>query len=321
MKLSAAQSTAAETLLGEPTQIEVSGTVFDIQRFSVHDGPGIRTVVFLKGCPLRCRWCSNPESQRGAPEILYTAARCLRCGRCVEECPEQVLVLGDAGVLVDRPRCTLCGRCVAACPGRALRIAGRVMSVDEVLAEVQRDGIFYRHSGGGMTLSGGEPLWQPDFALALLMGARAIGIHTAIETTGQASPYDVRRVLAATNLILYDVKHMDARKHQEWTGASNSNILQNAELASRLGVPMIIRTPVVPGFNDDAEEIVAIGRFALRLGCKEMHLLPYHSYGAGKYASLGRVYELADVTAPSAERMQVLREALRSLGLDVRVGG
>jgi len=222
---------------------------------------------------------------------------------------------------VDRARCTLCDECIDVCPGKALRIVGRPMTMDEVLAEVERDRVFYRHSGGGMTLSGGEPLSQPDFALELLMGARAVGIDTAVETAGQAAPCEVRRVLGATDLILYDVKHMDRHKHQLWTGVTNKGILQNAELASQLGVRMIVRTPLIPGFNDDPSDIVAIGRFALGLGLKQMHLLPYHAYGAGKYASLGRAYTLGDVTAPSADHMQALRSALESLGLQVRVGG
>ncbi len=321
MRSSDAPSTAASTGQGESAPTKVSGIVFDIQRFSVHDGPGIRTVVFLKGCPLRCRWCSNPESQCATSELLYTAARCLRCGQCTARCPESALSLTDSGIMVDRSQCTLCGQCVAGCPGKALRIAGRLATVDEVLAEVERDRVFYRHSGGGMTLSGGEPLSQADFALALLMAARAAGLSTAVETAGQADPCTVRRVLGATDLILYDVKHMDPHKHRLWTGVTNKDILQNAELASQLGVQMIVRTPVIPGFNDDPSDIVAIGRFALGLGLNQMHLLPYHSYGAGKYASLGRAYALGDVAAPSADRMEILRSALQSLGLQVRVGG
>lgn len=195
------------------------------------------------------------------------------------------------------------------------------MSVEEVLVEVERDRTFYEHSGGGMTLSGGEPLAQPDFALALLRGARARRIHTAVETAGWADPADVLRVLSETDLILYDVKHMDSRKHMAGTGVPNERILRNAELASKLGVMMVVRTPVIPGFNNEPNDILTIGRFALALGLTEMHLLPYHKYGVSKYASLGREYELADLATPAKKDMELLRQKLESLGLQVRIGG
>lgn len=195
------------------------------------------------------------------------------------------------------------------------------MSVGEVLSEVERDRLFYGHSGGGMTLSGGEPLSQPDFVRALLDGARAVKIHSAVETSGWADAADVTRVLGATDLILYDVKHMSASKHLSHTGWSNEPILRNAELAAGLGVPMIVRTPVVPGFNDSPDDILDIGRFAVRLGIEEVHLLPYHRYGASKYAGLGRDYEASGLTVPTRERMDILRSGLEPLGLSVRIGG
>ncbi len=200
-------------------------------------------------------------------------------------------------------------------------MAGRLTSVEEVLAEVERDRIFYQHSGGGMTLSGGEPLSQPEFALALLRGARARDIHSAVETAGWGESAEVRQVLRETDLVLFDVKHMDSARHLAATGVPNQRILLNAELASQLGVPMTIRTPVVPGFNDSIDDIMSIGRFAIRLGVRDMHLLPYHKYGVPKYASLRREYQLGDVLVPSREQMQALAQALESLGLSVRIGG
>jgi pyruvate formate lyase activating enzyme len=305
----------------EGSQVEITGSVFDIQRFSVHDGPGIRTIVFLKSCSLRCLWCSNPESQHAEPELMYSVTRCLRCGSCIESCERQALTLTEGGIVVDDARCTQRGMCVAVCPSQALRMSGCTMTVNSVLAEVERDRVFYQHSGGGMTLSGGEPLLQPDFGAALLHEARSRGIHTAVETAGLADAAAVKQVLGAANLILYDIKHMDANRHLAGTGVTNERILHNARVAASLGVPMVIRTPVVPGFNDQAADVLAIGRFVISLGLKEIHLLPYHRYGAPKYTSLRRDYALMGLTVPCPELLQSLRRELGSLGLDVRIGG
>jgi pyruvate formate lyase activating enzyme len=325
MRSSGAQSTGASAgqvleRIGRPDD-KLAGLVFDIQRFSVHDGPGIRTIVFFKACPLQCAWCSNPESQCPEHELLYTVSRCLCCGQCAAACPRQALRLDESGVVVDETACVPCDACAAVCPARAMRIAGRLMSVEEVLAEVERDRIFYEHSAGGMTLSGGEPLSQPGFAVALLRGARQGGIHTAVETSGWAEPTDVNRVLIETDLILFDVKHMDSARHLAATRVPNQRILRNAELASRLDVEMAIRTPVIPGFNDNPNDILAIGKFALRLGIAGMHLLPYHKYGVPKYGSLRREYEFGDASLPAQEHLQALAQALESLGLCVRIGG
>ena len=325
MKSSVAPSTALRmhhaVAAAKVAKGSVTGTVFDIQRFSVHDGPGIRTLVFLKSCPLRCRWCSNPESQRVGPDLLHVVSRCLRCGRCVAACPTGALRLTEPGIEVDDAGCTMCGVCADVCPARAMGIAGREMSVQDVLSQVERDRLFYEHSGGGMTLSGGEPLLQPDFALALLKCARTRGIHTAVETTGCTDPATGMRVLSKTDLILYDIKHLDEATHRAGTGVTNRAILQNAELASQLGISMIVRTPVIPGFNDDPHDILAIGRFALKLGLTQMHLLTYHRYGASKYASLRRTYVLTDLAPPGKEHLDALRVGLESLGLRVRIGG
>lgn len=325
MKSFVAPSMVAETLKGLAAPVSdslaVSGTVYDIQRFSINDGPGIRTIVFFKGCPLRCLWCSNPESQRGMPELLYSEARCIRCGECVPACPDLALALAENGVTVSRARCSACEKCSAVCPSSALRISGKRMNIAEVLNTVARDDIFYKHSRGGMTLSGGEPLTQPDFALGLLRGARARGIPTAIETTGYASAEVVERVLGAADLILYDIKHMNPAKHLWGTGVRNERILDNARLAASLGVRMIIRAPVIPEFNDAPEDVLAIGRFTQELGLGELHLLPYHRFGVPKYAALQREYPLPDTPLPSDEEIESLRCSLQALGLQVRIGG
>lgn len=298
-----------------------TGTIFNIQRFSVHDGPGIRTLVFFKGCALHCAWCSNPESQTSKPVLLYSAARCINCNECVTVCPEHAITTGATSVAVDRQLCTVCGDCARVCPSGALRIAGQASSVEQALDLVQRDAVFYVHSGGGMTLSGGEPLYQPEFAQALLEGARALGIHTAVETCGATGPETVRRVLGKTDLILFDIKHLDPVRHQEWTGMSSAAILANARIAAALGVPMLVRVPVIPGFNANIRDLADIGEFTRELGLAELHLLPYHRFGAPKYASLGFPYRLNELVPPETVEMETFRDGLVKLGLKVRIGG
>jgi pyruvate formate lyase activating enzyme len=309
------------TGVAAPATPSVVGNIFDIQRFSIHDGPGIRTIVFFKSCPLRCLWCSNPESQQWAAELMYTRSRCLDCDLCLSACPTGALSPSESCIVVDRAKCDGCGKCTAVCPSGALRLAGRQLTAEQVLAEVSRDDIFYGHSGGGMTLSGGEPLAQPDFALSLLQGARRLGIHTAVETTGSASANTVRRVLSATDLILFDVKHVDPAEHRSGTKKGNARILENAYLAASLGIPMIVRIPVIPGFNDTIEEIVEIGRFARKIGIPNLHLLPYHRYGLAKYAALGREYQLMNAAAPPTSQLQALKSALQAIDLKVSIVG
>ena len=303
------------------TSQEQYGEVFDLQRYSLHDGPGIRTIVFLKGCPLQCTWCSNPESQRSQPELIYSEANCLDCGECIPVCQVGAIQSAEHGVRIDREKCTGCDACSAVCPTSALRLYGSTMSVDQVLAEVARDREFYEHSGGGMTLSGGEPLAQPDFSLALLRGAREMGIHTAVETTGLARAETAEQVLGEADLILYDIKHLDPGRHREGTGVSSSRILANARRMARLGFPMIFRVPIIPGYNDHPDTVQAIARFGAELGLKELHLLPYHKYGTPKYTGLGRDYPLQDLEAPTAEVMESLKGIVEAEGLQVQVGG
>ena len=295
----------------------VFGSIFDVQRFSIHDGPGIRTTVFLKGCPAHCPWCSNPESQCALPELFYSRSRCLLCGRCVAACPTQALNLQADAVAVDRAKCNTCDECARVCPSGAMRLVGRSTTAADVLAEVERDRVFYEHSGGGMTISGGEPLAQPEFTLALLEGARNLGLHSAVETAGLAEPETIERVLARTDLILFDIKQADSESHRSVVGEDSEVVLGNARLAARLGVKMIVRVPVIPGFNDQQHQITAIREFARSLGISEIHLLPYHGYGVSKYASLGRRYEMPDAVPPTQGQLETLRATLETLGLSV----
>lgn len=302
-------------------QVAPKGLVFDIQRFSVHDGPGIRTIVFLKGCPLRCRWCSNPESQHKDQQIMYLSQNCLHCGRCVEACPTKALSF-QPGFRIDASQCDMCGKCVDVCFSQALHMAGRFRSVEDVIEELKKDQIHYRRSGGGITLSGGEPLFQHEFAKELLQACKARGWHTAIETTGFTSDSVLEKVLPWLDLILLDIKHMNSEKHKHYTGQSNEIIHHHAKFMSRFGIPMIIRVPVIPGFNDQPSEIREIAAFAASIrGVKELHLLPYHRLGENKYDYLQREYPLKGVGPQEKEEIITLRQVVEAEGLVCKIGG
>ncbi|HEX2965166.1 MAG TPA: glycyl-radical enzyme activating protein [Syntrophorhabdaceae bacterium] len=266
----------------------VKGIVFDIQRYSIHDGPGIRTTVFLKGCPLRCLWCQNPESQVLEPEILLNNALCSGCGQCVAVCAAAANSLSGTHSQIDRTACLKCGTCVAACPNQARRLSGKQMSVGEVLNTVKKDLKFYETSGGGITLSGGEATFQHDFALALLKKSRELKIHTTLETCGYASWNILEELLPYIDLVLYDIKHWDPERHQRGTGVSNQVIIENAKRIAELK-PMKVRVPLIPLFNDSEHDIRSIASFVGSLPNQiEMELLAYNPLGEGKYERLGK---------------------------------
>lgn len=298
------------------------GLVFNIQKFSLHDGPGIRTIVFLKGCPLACMWCSNPEGRSREVELLQTCDRCIgtdECDRCLSICLEQSLRVGDDGrVVIDRSRCDGCGDCAYVCPSRALEISGRWVTVDEVLRTVEEDDAFYARSGGGLTLSGGEPLAQGAFVRPLLEAARDRGIHTAIETSGLCSWKTLSDVAPWADRIYFDIKCLDPEKHELGTGVSNKRILKNFRKlrTDRPEVEVIVRTPVIPGFNDSKEDIAAIVAFIEASGgAASYELLPYHGFGEPKYAKLGRHYPLSHAAPLSPQHLQALK------GLTMQLNG
>jgi pyruvate formate lyase activating enzyme len=298
------------------------GIVFDIKRFSIHDGPGIRTTVFFKGCPLHCGWCHNPESQAFGPELLIRDNRCIHCGACQAAC-DQAAIIGDGDALITLPeRCTLCGACVQVCYAEAREIVGRQMTVAKVMAEVERDLTFYDESGGGVTFSGGEPLIQPKFLLALLQACKAKGLHTALDTCGLAPWETLESIRPYVDLFLYDLKLVDEVKHRQFTGVSNAIILTNLRALSQRRHRIVIRVPFVPGINDDRENILQIGTFAASLPHLEgVDLLPYHAAAVDKYERLNRRYELSSTRPPSNESLLEAASLLASFGLRVKIGG
>jgi pyruvate formate lyase activating enzyme len=299
----------------------VTGQIFNIQRFSVQDGPGIRTTIFMKGCPLACPWCSNPESQQSHPELAHVDSLCDGCGRCLPVCGPKAISLEGEGVRVDQKLCDGCGRCVEACAPGALKTYGREISVEEALQEIEKDAPYYRNSKGGVTASGGEPLRQPRFVTALFERCRAAGIHTALDTCGYATREALGSVLEHTDLVLYDLKLIDDAVHTKILETSNHPILENARFAVGSGVPLIIRIPLVPGITEHDANIGAMVRFVEELGegVTAIHVLPYHRFGLDKYPMLDREYQLGELTPPREERIRAVVESFGVLGLDCEI--
>lgn len=267
---------------------EQSGIIFNIQRYSIHDGPGIRTTVFFKGCPLECFWCQNPESQRRKPEIFLDKENCTCCGLCVAVCPTGASALTDGHSVIERRKCEGCGDCVEKCINDARTLIGKYVTVNEIVQEVLRDKKYYDNSGGGVTLSGGEPLYQPEFARSILKSCKQSGLHTAIETCGYAPWSTMEKLLEYTDLVLYDIKCIDPKKHRDATRQSNELILENAKKLARC-IPMRVRVPLISGFNDFPQEVRAILNFVKKeLGTVEIDLLPYNKLGECKYRRLDR---------------------------------
>jgi pyruvate formate lyase activating enzyme len=306
---------------GSHQSAEATGVIFDIQRFSVHDGPGIRTLVFFKGCPLACLWCSNPESQRFDPELLVDPSKCVACGGCTDVCPHGAVRLEANRLSYDRVRCVACGGCVDVCHAQARTMAGRRVTATEVLVEVLKDAPFFENSGGGLTLGGGEPLAQADFAREILTACRAKGIHTAVETCGHMPWATLETAVPWTDLFLFDLKHLDVIKHGTHTGGDVELILSNLQRLVAAGARAIVRVPVVPGFNDNSDDVRAIAAHVDSLGIAELHLLPYHRLGQNKYRFLSRQYEFTGGEPISATQLEILANVARTAGVVVKIGG
>ncbi|HUT44755.1 MAG TPA: glycyl-radical enzyme activating protein [Sedimentisphaerales bacterium] len=303
-------------------ELKAKGLVFDIKKYAIHDGPGIRTTVFFKGCPLQCLWCHNPESWRGQAELGFRKGRCAGCGQCAEACPHEAISLVENRPVTDVEKCVLCGRCVDVCLAGARQIIGREMGVSEVMAEVERDVIFYDQSGGGVTFSGGEPLMQPDFLLALLNQCRARNIHTAVDTSCYAEPEIVESIAKRADLFLCDLKHMDNEMHERFTGTGNNLILENIRRISQAGRKIVIRLPVIPGFNDDPENIEATGKFAAsEAGVGRIDILPFNRGGMEKSARLTGEIKPMRVETPDEDKMRKIGENLSKYVSEVNIGG
>ncbi len=298
-----------------------TGLIFNIQRYSIHDGPGIRTTVFLKGCPLSCWWCHNPEGQQDGQEIIFWENRCLGCGKCFDHCPSGAIQIKDKKPVTDKTKCTLCGRCVQVCPAQAREILGIKMTVGEVIKEIEKDSIFYEESGGGVTFSGGEPLRQIEFLNHLLDYCRQRRILIAIDTCGHLSWEFLEKVYPKVDLFLYDLKIMDSKKHQKYTGVTNDIILENLKRLSLKHHNIYIRLPIISGVNDDFQNIRELGRFLSSLNIVQINLLPYHNIGMDKYHRLNKSCRLSRTKPPSEEVLTKISEVLREYGLKVKIGG
>lgn len=296
-------------------------TVFNIQKFSIHDGPGIRTTVFFKGCPLSCAWCHNPESQSYQREMLWDSGKCTLCGKCAAKCGSGALEVSDGQLRYHRSRCDFCGSCTDFCVNGAREIAGQELTASEILREIEKDRVFYEQSGGGVTFSGGEAMCQPDALAELARNCRERGIHVAVDTCGYAPFSSFEKVMEYTDLFLYDIKLMDSELHQEYTGRDGLLILDNLRRLSEMGANVNLRLPIIGGINDDEENIGKILEFIDGTGIREVNLLPYHDIARNKYSRLGRKYEGGEMSVPTEERMNELKARFEKSGYKVKIGG
>jgi pyruvate formate lyase activating enzyme len=294
--------------------------IFDIQKFSVHDGPGIRTTVFFKGCPLKCLWCSNPESQSAKPQLMHFEDRCTRCGDCIEVCPFGAIHRAEDGkILLDRETCDTCGTCVEECLVDARSISGKEMTIEEICRIVEKDISYYTNSGGGVTISGGEPASQPEFLIELLTKLKEMGIHICLDTCGIAQWNVLEEAVKLVDLVLMDNKHMDSKIHKKLTGVSNELILENTQKVASMGKPVIIRVPLIPGLNDSNENISQLGQFMKDYSLPRVDLLPYHHFSLSKHKALGLTYALDDVPDPEEDEIQRVADILETFGRTVTI--
>lgn len=294
----------------------ITGQLFNIQHFSTEDGPGIRTTVFMKGCPLRCWWCANPESKAFCPQLGHRTSLCIKCGYCIKTCPAGALSVSGGQVQVDRDICRFCGACTKVCPSNAMFFYGQEKSVDEVFTEVLKDIDYYKNSGGGVTVSGGECMMQPQFVEELFLRCKQMGIHTTLDTCGYFPTESLAPVLALTDLVLFDLKLMDREAHHKYTGVYNDLIHDNLRIIAQSNAEVFIRIPVIPGINDSLENLTASAEFVTSIGSPHVDLLPYHNYGEGKYTILGEPYRMSGTGRPSKELMEQYRAIFTERGIN-----
>jgi pyruvate formate lyase activating enzyme len=309
--------------------------IFDIRRYSINDGPGIRITIFMKGCPLRCAWCHNPESQSPKVQKLYTASKCIGAQDCIEVCPENALTLTPNGIVTDYEKCTLCGKCAEACPTKAMEMSGKLYGVEDLMKIIERERVHIEHSDGGVTFSGGEPLMHPDFLIEMLKACGEKGLHRAVDTCGFASTETLLEVAKHTDLFLYDLKLMDPVQHKKWTGVDNRLILKNLKILAEAGANINIRIPFIKYVNTGIKEITGMAEFVADLQSSKkrglettsplqkmlVNLLPYHNIASGKYKKLEMFYDSAAMDEPTAENLKSAVEIFGKYGIEVEIGG
>ena len=295
--------------------------ITDIQRFSVHDGPGIRTLVFFKGCPLRCSWCQNPETNNNFPEVMFTESNCIGCGGCIEICPQKAICSNGNGVLYDRSACTMCGKCLEFCPPKARALSGEMKSFEEVVKIVLSDMVFYKNTGGGITVSGGEPTMQAEFVTRLLKVAKENEIHTAMETCGYCEAERFLNAIENCDMLLFDIKQTDTEIHKRFTNAGTELIMSNLKAAYRQKKDIIIRIPLIPDVNSDDENLKKTAEIANKYKAREIHVLPFHQTGQSKWNSLDKKYDFELWKLPDAELIEHAKNVLAESGIIVNVGG